>query len=153
MGPADRHRAVVEALGLSPDDLRQLAMALEDDVEVVLVRDIAAAELARHPMHHRYAKSLERLIGWAGDRDVATVTSEEIAGWARRAGDEARADPRSRHGVGAEEGFVQATRAAYVRAQAAGKVRVNPAAEVPLPNRPPSRRTALSPQQLRQAHL
>jgi hypothetical protein len=65
----------------------------------------------------------------------------------------ARADPRSRHGVGAEEVFVQAARAAYRRAIGAGSIQANPATEAAMPSRPPSRRTALSPQQLRQTHL
>jgi hypothetical protein len=62
------------------EDLRLLASALENDRDIVLVRDIAGAELAQRRSHHRYAKSLERLISWAGDRDAATVTADKIGG-------------------------------------------------------------------------
>ena len=71
MSYSDQQRAVVEALGLSPDDLRGLAGALESDHVIVSVREVAATHLATLPDHHRYAKSLHRLIRWAGDDDAA----------------------------------------------------------------------------------
>ena len=97
------------------------------------------------PRHHRYSKSLDRLICWAGEDDAATVSAADVAGWALRSGAEARADPKARHGVGAQEAMVLATRAAYARAIDAGLVRHNPATGVALPDRPPSRRTHSAP--------
>ena len=49
--------------------------------------------------------------------------------------------------------MVLATRAAFARAIDAGFLRHNPATQVALPDRPPSRRTALSADQLEQVHL
>jgi integrase/recombinase XerC len=149
----EEHRAVVEALGLSAEDLRALAEALERTEVVVSVEELVQAHLSVLPAHHRYGKSLERLAHWAGDRPASSVSAGEIAEWARRAGDEGRQDPKSRHGIGAEEAFVLAARAAYGAGIVAGLVRVNPAADVPLPERPSSRRTALTFEELKQVHL
>jgi site-specific recombinase XerD len=153
VSPTDQHRAIVEALRLAPDDLRRLAEVIESHESATPVREIVQAELAERPRHHRYVKPLRRLAEWAGDRNAADVPPEDIARWARRAGDEARDVARARHGVGAEEAFVLAARAAYRRAVASGAVRVNPAERVDLPERPASRRTALTSDQLKQAHL
>ena len=153
MSYTDQQRAVIEALGVSPNDLRVLAAALETGQRIVRVRGVAEAQLAALPRDHRYAKSLDRLIRWAGDDDAAAVRAADVAGWMRRAGEEARQDPRARHGVGAEEAMVLATRAAFAAAIDAGVIRQNPAAQVRLPDRPLSRRTALSADRLEQAHL
>jgi len=109
-----QHRAIVEALGLSPADLRNLAMEIESAKPTQLVRDIAQAEIDARREHHRYVPSLHRLIAWAGDTDASTVTADQIDGWARRAGKAARTRANARHGVGAEEAFVLAVRAAAV---------------------------------------
>ena len=148
-----QHRAVVEALGLSPDDLRDLASLIEATRQIVLVRDIVEAQLARLPDHHRYVKSLHRLLDWAGDLDAESIEAEDVLAWAKRARDEAVADPRARHGGGAQEAFILATRAAYVRAIRAGVVRRNPVDEVRMPSRPATRRTALGTEQLAQVRL
>jgi site-specific recombinase XerD len=148
-----QHRAVVEALGLSPDDLRDLASLIEATRQVVLVRDLVECELARLPSDHRYVKSLHRLAAWAGDRDAESVQAEDIVAWARRGRDEASADPRARHGAGAQEAFILATRAAYVRAVRGGLVRRNPVDEARMPSRPATRRTALGCEQLEQVRL
>ena len=149
----DQQRAVIEALAMSPDDLRGLAGALENARTFVSVRQIAEAHLAALPRNHRYAKSLHRLIDWAGDGDAGGIRAADVVGWMRRAGIEARADPKARHGVGAEEAMVLATRAAFTAAIDAGFVRKNPAAQVDLPGRPPSRRAALGAAELGQVHL
>lgn len=148
-----QHRAVIEALGLSPSDLRGLADLIEAGRSTVLVRHVAEAELLQLPANHRYATSLRRLVQWAGELDAAQVTEDDISTWARRAGEEALRRPNARHGVGASEAFVLAARAAYNRAIAAGLLHENPAAAVELPARPASQRGALSSEQLRQAHL
>jgi hypothetical protein len=93
------------------------------------------------------------VILWAGDDDSATVQPSDVAGWAMRAGSEARMDPKARHGVGAQEAMILATRAAFTHAIGAGLVRHNPACQVPLPDRPPSRRGALSAIRLSQDDL
>jgi len=153
MSYSDQQRAVVEALGLSPEELRGLAGALESGQRIVSVREVAATHLATLPRHHRYAKSLNRVILWAGDDNAAAVRAADVADWALRAGTEARADPKARHGVGAQEAMVLATRAAFAGAIDCGLVRHNPAGQVALPDRPPSRRSALSADQLEQAHF
>lgn len=153
MSATAQQRAVVEALGLTPRELRELAEAIESTRTPVLVRDVAEAEIAELPPGHLYVTSLRRLVRWSGDRDAATVAVADIAGWARRAGEEARERPNARHGLGAQEAFVLAARAAYARAIAAGTLRENPAAGVDLPARPEGRRTALSCDQLKQVHL
>ncbi len=102
----DQQRAIIEALDMSPDDLRGLAGALESGQRIVSVREVAEAQLAVLPRHHRYSKSLDRLICWAGEDDAAAVSAADVAGWARRSGAEARADPKSHHGVGAQETIV-----------------------------------------------
>lgn len=149
----EQHRAVVQALGLSADDLRVLAGAMEADQQVVRVRDVAQAELAELPRHHRYVKSLQRLTAWAGDRSAADIAAAEIAAWARQAGQEAMSASWARHGVGAAEAFVLATRAAFARAVRDGRLRHNPANDVELPERPASRRAALGHEQLAQVRL
>lgn len=146
-------RAVIEALGLTATDLRALADVLDAQRQVVLVRDLVGAVLAELPRHHRYVKSLRRLERWAGNRDADSIEPAEVATWARQAAAEARSDPKARHGVGAQEAFVLATRAAYAHALGAGAVRHNPASDVELPERPATRRTALTSDQLAQARL
>jgi site-specific recombinase XerD len=153
MSYSDQQRAVVEALGLSPDDLRGLAGALESDERIVSVREVAQAHLATLPHHHRYAKSLNRVMLWGGDDNAAAVRPADVSAWAVRAGAEARDDPKARHGVGAQEALILATRAAFAGAIESGLVRHNPAGQVGLPDRPPSRRGALSAEQLGQAHF
>jgi site-specific recombinase XerD len=148
-----QQRAIIEALGLSPDDLRSLAQLIEHTASTVLVRDIAEAKIAALPDNHRYIPSLRRLIEWAGDTAASKVTAADITAWASRAGHEALQRANARHGVGASEAFVLAARAAYTGALADGDLRDNPAADVELPARPASQRTALSCEQLRQAHL
>jgi site-specific recombinase XerD len=140
-------------LGLSPDDLRDLAKMIETTRQVVRVRDIVEAELDRLPTHHRYVKSLYRLLDWAGDEDAESVQAEDVTTWAQRAREEAVTDPRARHGAGAQEAFILATRAAFVRAVRAGTVRHNPVDEVRMPSRPASRRMALGCEQLAQVRL
>ena len=105
----DQQRAVIEALDISPDDLRGLAGALESGQRIVSVREVAEAHLALLPRHHRYSKSLDRLICWTGEDDAAAVSAADIAGWACRSGAEARADPKARHGVGAQEAIRYST--------------------------------------------
>jgi site-specific recombinase XerD len=153
MSVTAQHRAVIEALGLSADDLRSLADALEVDRRTVFVRDIVHALLTELPSDHRYVTSLRRLVLWAGDRDASTVRPADIAAWVRRAGDEARSATWARHGIGAEEAFVLAVRAAWARALRDDVVRRNPAGEVAVPERPASRRTALACEQLTEARL
>jgi len=153
MSYTDQQRAVIEALDFSPDDLRCLDSVLEAGQRMVTVRQVAEALLAVLPRHHRYAKSLDRLLNWAGDDDAAKVCTDDVRGWAHRAGTEAQADPRARHGVGAQEAMVLATRAAFASAISSGLLRYNPALGCPLPDRPPTRRTALSAGQLEGAHL
>jgi site-specific recombinase XerD len=151
--PLAQHRAVVEALALSPDYLRDLASIIEATRQVVLVRDLVDAELARPPSDHRYVKSLHRLRAWAGDQDADSVHADDVMTWARRAREEAIADPRARHGAGAQEAFILATRAVYMRAIRAGLVRHNPVDDVRMPTRPATRRTALGCEQLEQVRL
>ncbi len=86
MSYSDQQRAVVEALGLSPEELRGLAAALESGQRVVSVREVAATHLATLPRHHRYAKSLNRVILWAGDDNAAAVRAADVTGWALRGG-------------------------------------------------------------------
>lgn len=149
----DQQRAVVEALGLAPDDLRTLATAIEHGHRPVAVREVTEAHLAALPRHHRYAKSLERLIQWVGEVDARTVKPADVSLWARQAGEEALADPKARHGIGAQEAMVLAARAAFAAAIEAGLLRTNPASTVALPARPPSRRCALTADQLEEMHL
>jgi len=134
MSYSDQQRAVVEALGLSADDLRGLAGALESGQRIVSVGEVAAAHLATLPDHHRYAKSLQRVILWAGDDDAAAVQPADVTGWALRAGREARTDAKARHGVGAQEAMILATRAAFAHAIESGLIRHNPACQVALPD-------------------
>lgn len=153
MSATAQQRAVVEALGLSPGELRELALAIETASPTVLVRQVAEEAIVGLPQGHLYATSLRRLVRWAGDWEATSVRPADIAAWARRAGEEARDRPNARHGQGAHEAFILAARLAWTRAVAARALRENPAAEVDVPARPPGRRTALSCEQLRQAHL
>jgi hypothetical protein len=123
---SDLQRAVVEALGLSPDDLRGLAGALESGQRIVSVRKVATTHLATLPDHHCYAKSLHRGVLWAGDIDASIVQPSDIIGWALRAGSEARTDPKARHGGGAQEAMILATRAAFAHAIEPGLIRHAP---------------------------
>lgn len=152
MTASAQQRAVVEALGLSPRQLRDLADAIETATPTVLVRHIADAQIADLPRHHLYVTSLRRLVRYGGALDASTVESDDIARWAGRARQEALQRPNARHGLGAQEAFVLAARAAWARAIAAGRLRENPAAAVDLPARPPGPRSALSAEQLRQIH-
>jgi integrase len=152
MSYSDQQRAVVDALGPSPDDLRGLAGTLKSEKVIVSVREVAATHLATLADRHRYAKSLRRVILWAGDDNAGTLRPSDVTGWALHAGSEARTDAKARHGVGAQEAIIFAIRAAFGGAIASGLVRHNPACKVSLPHRRPSRRGALSADQLAQVH-
>lgn len=97
--------------------------------------------------------ALRRWVRWAGEREAGSVRPDQVAEWAQRAAAEARQRPNTRHGLGAQEAFVLAVRAAYAQGIGAGAVRDNPAAGVETPTRPSGRRTALSSVQLKQAYL
>ena len=79
-----QQRAVIEALSLSPAELRELAHALEQDMAVTLVAQIVEDTIADLPDGHRYVSALRRLARWAGDRDASTVQADEIARWAQQ---------------------------------------------------------------------
>lgn len=147
-----QRQAVVQALGMTPADLRSLADVIEALGPTVLVRQVADAAMASLPPGHLYLTSLRRLAAWAGEEDAEALRPSVIADLARRAGEEALRRPNALHGLGAQEAFVLAARSAYGRAVDAGLVTSNPAAVVALPARPPGRRTALSRQQLEDAH-
>lgn len=153
MSATAQQRAVVEALQLSPRQLRELADVIEAAAPTVLVRQIAEAQIADLSRGHLYVTSLRRLMRWAGDEDASAVQAADIARWARQARQDALLRPNARHGLGAQEAFVLASRAAYARAIAAGVLRDNPAAGVELPARPAGPRSALSGEQLSQLHV
>lgn len=90
MSATAQQRAVVEALGSSPGELRELARAIEATSPTLLVRHVAQAAITGLPRGHLYVTSLRRLVRWAGDREATSVRPADIAAWARRAGDEAR---------------------------------------------------------------
>lgn len=153
MTVTDRERAVVEALGLGPEELRRLADSMERGENPVTVGDVATLLLEQLPRHHRYEKSLRRLMRWDPDADARSVTASDVKAWSRRAGQEAMENPRARHGVGAEEAMVLAARSAFGLAVSDGLLRQNPASGTTMPSRPPNRRCALTPDQVEEVRL
>jgi len=142
-------RAVACQLDADRDDLERIAATLSQS-PVPLLGDFApeasALLIGRTVGTYRY--HIVRLVREFGDRRLDRIGLLDLEGAAVRVRQEAIARGRSRHGFGAQESFVNATRFVFNCAVKAGHLRVNPAAGLARPRRRRSLRRALSAEEL-----
>ena len=142
-------RAVAENFAATREDLERIASTL-DASPVPLVRDFAAeaaAVLVGRTLD-TYRHHITRLVDVFGDRRLDQVSLLDL----ERTAVEVRADAieraATRHGYGAQESFINATRFVFLCAVKAGHLRDNPAAGLARPRRRRSPRRALSTEEL-----
>lgn len=142
-------RAVAEHFAATREDLERIASSLGSS-PVPLVRDFApdtAGVLAGRTLA-TYRHHIARLVEEFGDRRLDEVNLLDL----ERAAVQVRADAidraATRHGYGAQESFINASRFVFRCALKAGHLRENPAAELARPRRRRSPRRALSAHEL-----
>lgn len=143
-------RALAATFAVKRDDLERIASSL-DASPTPLVGDFAAeaAALLVGRTLDTYRHHIQRLITELGHRrldEVSLLDLERVAGKARA---DAMDHPSSRHGYGAQESFINATRFVFLCGVKAGHLRDNPAAGLARPRRRRSPRRALSADELR----
>jgi len=143
-------RSLAATFAVKRDDLERIASSL-DASTVPLVGDFAAeaAALLVGRTLDTYRHHIQRLIAELGHRrldEVSLLDLERVAGKARA---DAMDHPSSRHGYGAQESFINATRFVFRCGVKAGHLRDSPAAGLARPRRRRSPRRALSGDELR----
>lgn len=143
-------RALAAHLGATRDDLDRIARSLPES-PVPTVKEFAptATRLLTGRTADTYRHHLERLVREMGDRRLDEVTLLDLEQAAVDARGEALARSRSRHGFGAQESFVNATRFLFACAVKSGHLRESPATGLSRPRRRRSPRRALSSEELR----
>lgn len=143
-------RAVATQLGASRTDLERIAASL-DVSPVPHIADFAAEalDLLSGRTLHTYRHHIERLVSELGERrldEVSVLDLERVALGARAW---ALEHHNARHGFGAQESFVSATRFFFACAVKAGHLRESPARALVRPRRRRSARRALSSEETR----
>lgn len=142
-------RTVAENFAATREDLERIASSLHAS-PVPLIRDFApeAAGVLTGRTLDTYRHHFARLVKEFGERRLDEVTLLDL----ERAAVEVRADAieraATRHGYGAQESFINATRFIFLCAVKAGHLRDNPAAGLARPRRRRSPRRALSAEEL-----
>jgi len=143
-------RAVAENFAASREDLERIAKTLGASPVPTLgeFAPIATGLLTGRTLD-TYRHHIDRLVAKFSDRRMDDVSLLEL----ERAAIEVRADAiarrGARHGFGAQESFVNATRFVFGCAVKAGHIRENPAVGLARPRRRRSPRRALSADELR----
>lgn len=142
-------RSVAANFAATREDLERIASSL-DTSPVPLIGDFAAEASAVlvGRTADTYRHHIARLAKEFGDRRLDQVSLLDL----ERVGIQVRAEAvtraAARHGYGAQESFINATRFVFVCAVKAGHLRDNPAAELARPRRRRSQRRALSTEEL-----
>lgn len=142
-------RAVATQFGATREDLERIASSLATS-PVPLLRDFAneAMSLLTGRTRETYAHHISRLVVEFGDRPLDQITPldlERVSVQARLCAVTHRA---ARHGYGAQESFVSATRFLFASAVKAGHLPENRAMGLARPRRRRSPRRALSAEEL-----
>ena len=141
--------AVARQFEATRQDLERLALSFEASTVPTVgafAREVKSLLVGR--TLDTYRAHLDRLASALGDRrldEVSLLTLEKLAVDVRR---DALARARTKHGYGAQESFVNATRFLFVCAVKAGHLRDNPTAALERPRRRRSTRRALSADEL-----
>lgn len=143
-------RALAAHLGATREDLDRIARTLSES-SVPTLADFApvATRLLTGRTLDTYRHHIDRLVAVLGGRRLDEVTLLELEQVAVDVRGEARRRAGSRHGYGAQESFVNATRFVFACAVKSGQLRDNPAAGLARPRRRRSPRRALSAEELR----
>jgi len=142
-------RAVAAHFAATRQDLERIASSLSDSPVPLL--GVFAAE-ARAVLTGRtldtYRHHIDRLVRDFGTRHLDEITLLELEQVAVQVRQEALRERDARHGFGAQESFVSASRFLFSCAVKAGHLRENPAAGLRRPRRRRSPRRALSADEL-----
>lgn len=142
-------RAVATQFEASREDLERIASTLAES-PVPLLGDFAAeaSALLFGRTADTYRHHIARLVREFGDRRLDRIGLLELERAALRVREDAIERRGSRHGFGAQENFVNATRFVFTCAVKAGHLRANPATGLARPRRRRSLRRALSADEL-----
>lgn len=142
-------RSVAESFAATRQDLVRIAETLCEST-IPMLPDFAAEvlELLVGRTFSTYRHHIRRLASEFSDRRLDEVSLLELDRVAVRVRSEAMSQPAARHGYGAQETFVNATRFVFTCAVRAGHLRENPALGLARPRRRRSSRRALSAHEL-----
>lgn len=143
-------RAVADQLGATREDLQRIAETIGGS-SVPLLGDFADEALALLTgrtlgTYRHHIERLARSLGHQRLDQISILDLERVALEARHC---AVDDHQARHGFGAQESFVSATRFVFACAVKAGHLRENPAIGLVRPRRRRSVRRALSAEEVR----
>ncbi|MGH9153948.1 MAG: tyrosine-type recombinase/integrase [Acidimicrobiales bacterium] len=143
-------RALASHLGATREDLARIARTLpESPVPTVAEFAPVAARLLTGRTADTYRHHIDRLVTELGARRLNDVTLLDLEQAAVDVRGEALTRSGARHGYGAQESFVNATRFVFACAIKSGHIRESPAAGLARPRRRRSPRRALSSDELR----
>lgn len=144
-------RAVAQHLSASREDLQHIALTLETSPvpTVGAFAPLAVALLSGRTLE-TYRHHIDRLVAAFGDRRMDEVSLLDLERIAVEVRTDAVAVRGARHGFGAQESFVNASRFVFQCAVKAGHLRDSPASGLVRPRRRRSPRRALSAVELRQ---
>lgn len=138
-------RAVATQVGATREDLTRIAHTLgESRVPTVVEFVPVTRRLLKGRTADTYAPHLDRLADVFGDRRLDDITLLDLEQAAVDVRADALTKAASRHGYGAKESFVNATRFFFGCAVKSGHLRENPAVGLARPRRRRSPRRALS---------
>lgn len=142
-------RTVAQNLGATREDLERIAMTLESS-PVPTVGEFAPTTraLLGRRTQRTYRHHIDRLIADFGDRRLDEVSLFDLERVAQSVRVEVQEADPGRHGFGAQESFVNATRFVFRCAVKAGHLRDNPSSGLARPRRRRSPRRALSAHEL-----
>lgn len=143
-------RAVVASFAATQEDLQRIAGSL-DRSSVPRVEDFAriAVGMLTGRTLRTYRHHIERLVADFGDRRLDEVSLLDLERGAVKVRTDAMTRRGARHGFGAQESYVNATRFLFMCAVKAGHLKNNPASGLARPRRRRSARRALSSDELR----
>lgn len=142
-------RAVAAQFEASREDLERIATTMADSPVPLLgnFADEARALLMGRTLD-TYRHHIDRLVRELGDRRLDEISLLDLDRLAVGVRQDALTIHQARHGYGAQESFVNATRFVFTCAVKAGHLRENPAAGLSRPRRRRSPRRALSADEL-----
>jgi len=142
-------RALAAHLGATREDLDRIARTLPESAVPSLAEFApVATRLLTGRTSDTYRHHIDRLVDGLGSRRLDDVTLLDLEQLAIDVRTEALGRSGSRHGYGAQESFVNATRFVFACAVKSGHLRDNPAAGLARPRRRRSPRRALSSEEL-----
>ena len=144
-------RQMMETLGVTAADL-EAAGALPAAAAVPIVQEYhqVVLNLASPGQVRTYANHWRSLVAAYGDRPLNGLRKSDLEVLAKEAKSGARTRANSRNGTGAQENCVAALRHFFAKAVDDGYLRESPAARLAKPQRQPSHRRPLRPEEVEQ---